>query len=103
MILRVGVVLIKQFEVTGLPAEKSAPISHVLHDDLNILTGRNGSGKTTLLKLLWYIISGNIEHAVREVPFSSAHIETSEYSITVRRQGEATQIDLVVGERKIEF
>lgn len=78
---------IKKFEVKGLPKIESAPISRDLNTDLNIFTGRNGSGKTTLLKLLWYIVSGNIEHAIREVPFSSVYVETSEYSIRVNKRG----------------
>lgn len=77
---------IKRFEVTGLPKHDSPPIVRQLNDDLNIFTGRNGSGKTTLLKLLWYVISGNIEHAVREVPFSSVHVETNEYAIRITKR-----------------
>lgn len=80
-------VKINKFEVSGLPKSESPPISKTLNADLNIFTGRNGSGKTTLLKLLWYVISGNIEHAIREVPFTSVHVETSEYSITINRRG----------------
>lgn len=78
---------IKKFEVKGLPKIDSAPISRELNADLNIFTGRNGSGKTTLLKLLWYVVSGNIEHAIREVPFTSVYVETTEYSIRINKRG----------------
>ena len=44
------------------------------NDDLNIITGKNGSGKTTLLKLLWYLISGNLERIFPEIPFESVSI-----------------------------
>lgn len=78
---------IKKFEVKGLPKIDSAPISKELNADLNIFTGRNGSGKTTLLKLLWYVVSGNIEHAIREIPFTSVYVETSEYSVLINKRG----------------
>jgi energy-coupling factor transporter ATP-binding protein EcfA2 len=95
---------IKNFSVSGLPAENSAPISYSLNNDLNILTGRNGSGKTTLLKLLWYVISGNIEHAIREVPFTSVQIETTDYKITIRKQGsEAKGIEIALDSGAKEF
>lgn len=76
--------MITKIEVVGLPRHDQ-PVRVDLNSDLNIITGRNGSGKTTLLKLLWYIISGNIEHALREVPFTRATIDTTEYSITVHK------------------
>lgn len=76
--------IITNIEVDGLPRHDT-PIRAKLNTDLNIVTGRNGAGKTTLLKLLWYIISGNIEHAVREVPFTRAHVATDRYSITVMK------------------
>jgi predicted ATPase len=76
--------MIKKIEVSGLPRQEN-PIKVRFHSDLNIVTGRNGSGKTTLLKLIWYIISGNIEHAVREVPFSRVLVETDRYTILIQR------------------
>jgi len=95
---------IKHFSVSGLPNEKSAAISHELNDDLNIVTGRNGSGKTTLLKLLWYIISGNIEHAAREVPFSLVRLETTDYAITIRKQNnDVREIDIDIDGEKREL
>ncbi|WP_457278566.1 AAA family ATPase [Polaromonas sp. P5_D5] len=54
-------------------------------DDLNILTGKNGAGKTTLMKLVWYVMSGNIMMALREVPFKSATLVTDQYICTVTR------------------
>jgi predicted ATP-binding protein involved in virulence len=75
---------ILSFEVVGLFGLED---THKLHfnPDMNIITGRNGSGKTTVLKLLWYIMSGNILHALREVSFKKATLETSEYTCTVHR------------------
>lgn len=74
--------MINRIEVSGLPRQ-TKPLSVQLFADLNILTGRNGSGKTTLLKLLWYVISGNIERALAEVPFSRVTVETDDYIISV--------------------
>ncbi|MFO1103734.1 MAG: ATP-binding protein [Methylocystis sp.] len=86
--------IITNIEVDGLPRHDK-PIKAKLNSDLNIVTGRNGAGKTTLLKLLWYIISGNIEHAVREVPFTRASVTTDQYSITITKS--------VSNEVRIEF
>jgi predicted ATP-binding protein involved in virulence len=76
--------MINSIEIIGLPRHDQ-PLKAKFNRDLNILTGRNGSGKTTLLKLLWYIISGNIERALKEVPFTRATIETDDYTITVHK------------------
>lgn len=80
---------IRRLEAHGLNGS-DVPLILNFEPDLNIITGRNGSGKTTILKLLWYIISGNIEHAMREVPFSRVTLETSEYQITLHRIDRAT-------------
>ena len=53
------------------------------HDDINVLTGKNGAGKTNILKLIWYIISGNIDKAIEEINFRSYLIKTSLYEIRV--------------------
>ena len=75
---------INRIEVHGLLGS-DRPIIAQLNDDLNIITGRNGSGKTTLMKLAWYIVSGNILLALKEVHFRRATVETEEYSITVHK------------------
>ncbi len=80
---------LRSFEVTGLLGrEKSLRLA--FNDDINILTGRNGSGKTTALKLIWYILSGNILHGLKEVPFKKATLLTSEYECTVHRLNPVT-------------
>lgn len=53
--------------------------------DLNIFTGPNGSGKTTLLKLIWYLISGNLERILPEIPFQFVSIETALFSAAIAR------------------
>jgi predicted ATP-binding protein involved in virulence len=78
--------LIRYFEVDGL-LNRSGTIKSELHPDLNIITGRNGAGKTSLLKLLWYVVSGNILLALREVPFKRIKIITDAYECTVYRLG----------------
>ncbi|MFV5594355.1 AAA family ATPase [Acinetobacter junii] len=52
-------------------------------DDINVLTGKNGAGKTNILKLIWYIISGNIDKAIEEINFRSCFIKTDKYEIRV--------------------
>lgn len=80
---------IKSFEVVGLLG-RDATLRLDFHPDLNVITGRNGSGKTSALKLLWYILSGNILLALREVNFKKAVVETTEYHCTVYRISQNT-------------
>lgn len=75
---------IKSFEVIGLFGRET-PLRIDFNRDLNIVTGRNGAGKTSVLKLAWYIMSGNILEALKEVNFKKATLETSDYSCTVYR------------------
>lgn len=70
------------FEVTGLFG-KQPTINLNFNSDMNILTGRNGAGKTSVMKLIWYIISGNLEYALSEINFSKAVLTTDEYVCTV--------------------
>jgi len=77
------------FEVTGLLG-RDTQLRLEFNDDINIITGRNGSGKTSLLKLLWYIMSGNILLALKEVNFKKAKLETSIYECTVHRTSSNT-------------
>lgn len=76
--------IIKSFEVVDFMG-RPGKITHVLHEDLNIFTGRNGCGKTSLLKLLWYVLSGKILMALREIRFSKFRLITSEYDCTIHR------------------
>ena len=73
---------IKRFEVIGLLG-RDKPLKVEFNDDINILTGRNGSGKTSALKLLWFIVSGNILLALKEVSFKKAFVETVLYECTI--------------------
>lgn len=54
--------MIKWLEVEGLNTKFDTHLE--FYPDLNVITGANGSGKTTLLKLMWYLISGQIERAL---------------------------------------
>lgn len=73
--------MISKFIVKGLHNRLDVELD--LHQDLNILTGRNGSGKTSALKLMWYMISGNLERIFREMLFNYAEIQTKEYSLSI--------------------
>lgn len=80
---------IKRFEVSGLFGREN-PINISFNRDMNVLTGRNGAGKTSVIKLAWYIMSGNILQALKEIVFKKATLETSEYTCTVYRLSPVT-------------
>lgn len=89
--------------VTGLFG-KSKPAHYNFNNDLNILTGRNGSGKTTIMKLIWFVISGNVLIALREIDFKACTIVTDIYTVTVTRTGNVTcKIDLEIGGEVLAF
>lgn len=72
--------------------------------DLTILTGRNGAGKTSLLKLIWYIMSGNLLLALKDVPFGVCELQTNEYTCKVTRTGTLTcQVELTHGSKQFLF
>lgn len=86
--------IIRRFEIGGLWGQEGV-ISSSLDERLNIVTGRNGSGKTTVIKLLWYIISGNIAQARREIDYDYALVETDHYTIkTVKKGPTETRVEL---------
>lgn len=89
---------ILSFEVAGLLGRDST-LRVDFNSDMNIITGRNGSGKTSALKLLWYILSGNILLALKEVPFRKVTLVTTEYECTVYRISANTcRVDWRVGD-----
>lgn len=94
---------ILRFEVVDLFGREGT-ISAGLHDDINILTGRNGSGKTSILKLLWYVMSGNILIAIREINFKSFTLVTTEYECTIHKLSRSTcKIDLHMNGSSITY
>lgn len=74
--------MIKGLCVKGLNGNQDFNLN--FHKDINILTGRNGAGKTTILKLIWYLISGNIERALEEIDFEYASIVAENYSLELQ-------------------
>ncbi|GAH61246.1 unnamed protein product [marine sediment metagenome] len=56
--------MIKEFHAKNIFNKINCDL--IFNSDINILTGINGSGKTTILKLIWYILSGNIEEIFLE-------------------------------------
>ena len=79
--------IIKHFKVKSLNQNKDFDLS--FNEDINILTGRNGSGKTTSLKLIWYLISGNIERIIpnpteENAIFEKIEIETDTFCLSIR-------------------
>ena len=77
--------MIKRLVVKGLNNRSDGNHDLEFHPDLNIFTGPNGSGKTTLLKLIWYLISGNLERVFAEIPFQFVSIETALFSAAIAR------------------
>lgn len=75
--------MLKAFSVHGL--NKQPDINLQFHGDLNIVTGRNGCGKTTLLKLLWFMMSGNVERISPEIEFQTAKLETDTFSLSLEQ------------------
>ena len=75
--------MIRKLEVEGWSKPIKTPLN--FNEDLNIITGANGSGKTTVLKLMWYLISGNLQRILPEIPFDFVSIVTDLFSLTVTR------------------
>lgn len=80
---------IKTAEIIGLNGLDNH-IKLDFNEDLNIITGRNGSGKTNILKLIWYVISGNTEVALKEINFKSIRVDADEYTCTIEKVNEHT-------------
>jgi ABC-type lipoprotein export system ATPase subunit len=74
--------MLRKFTVDGLFDKTSVDLS--FHPDLNLITGKNGSGKTTLLKLMWYMLSSNLERTIPEVRFRFAELVTDTFSVSLR-------------------
>ncbi len=82
--------IIKHFRLSGLYQNKNSDFDLDFDKDINILTGKNGSGKTTVLKLIWYLISGNVERFIPDINFvedaifDEMEIETSTFSLKIK-------------------
>jgi len=76
--------MIKHFKVRGL--NHTLDYDLAFNPDLNIVTGKNGSGKTTLLKLIWYMLSPNVERTVPEIVFTSAKLQTDSFTLEIERK-----------------
>ncbi len=94
---------VRRLEIHGFLGREK-PIEAHFNEDLNIITGRNGAGKTNVLKLLWYVISGNILQALKEVPFSQVTVETDEYTCNVHRLGPVhCRVELTRGQKSFVY
>jgi len=77
--------IIKHFKVTHLNQNQTSNFDLKFNEDINVLTGKNGSGKTTILKLIWYLISGNIDRMMtEEAMFEEIAIETNTFSLKIK-------------------
>ena len=84
--------MVRKLEVEGWSKPIKTPLN--FNEDLNIITGANGSGKTTVLKLMWYLISGNLQRIPLEIPFDFVSIVTDLFSLTLTRI-DSTKIEFV--------
>ena len=84
--------MVRKLEVEGWSKPIKTPLN--FNEDLNIITGANGSGKTTVLKLMWYLISGNLQRILLEIPFDFVSIVTDLFSLTLTRI-DSTKIEFV--------
>ena len=75
--------MIQYLKVKGL--NKRLDDEFEFNEDLNIFTGPNGSGKTTLLKLIWYLISGNLNQILAQIPFHFISIQTDLFALSMER------------------
>ena len=84
--------MIERREVKSLNNEGNFSLE--FNEDLNIITGANGSGKTTLLKLIWYLISGQLERVldivisgqlerVLDIKLQSISIKTNQFALSI--------------------
>jgi len=74
--------MIKEFHAKGIFNKINCDLE--FNSDINILTGINGSGKTTILKLIWYILSGNIERIfIERIFFQNLILITNKYKISL--------------------
>jgi recombinational DNA repair ATPase RecF len=76
--------MLESLEAEGLNGRKAFNLN--FNPDLNIFTGQNGSGKTTTLKLIWYLISANIERIPREMKFERIKLKGHNFSIEIKRK-----------------
>lgn len=76
--------MINTFKVTSLKGIGDHDLE--FNPDLNILTGKNGSGKTTLLKLIWYMLSPNLERIVPEIDFCTAKLITDDFTVSIEKK-----------------
>ncbi len=74
--------MIHNLEVKGL--NRRFDYGFEFKDYMNLFTGMIGTGKTTLLKLIWFLTSGNLHHAISEIPFQSVSISTSEFFLSIK-------------------
>ena len=84
--------MIKSLSVKGLNNRIDADLE--FNEDLNIITGKNGSGKTTVLKLLWYLISGNLERVIFEIPFQQVSVKGDSLLLAIHRRS-ASEFTLI--------
>jgi energy-coupling factor transporter ATP-binding protein EcfA2 len=96
------IAMLKTFEARGINGHISVPRIDFA-EDLNVITGVNGSGKTTVLKLLWYLVSGNLERIPQEMSFEFIELVTSDFEISLHRTAKTDHIKLYLKTKEDAF
>ncbi|NTX67021.1 ATP-binding protein [Myxococcus sp. CA051A] len=93
--------MIKKVSCTKLNGK--IDFSQCFHQDINVITGRNGSGKTTLLKLIWYMMSGNIERIHAEIPIEEAELETDRFKLSLAYAQKEGRVKIAIQSEVVEL
>ena len=91
---------IQSIEVKGLSHKIDAV--YEFNGDINVITGINGTGKTTLLKLVWYIISSNVERIAPEINYGYIKLVTDIYEVELTNNQDTIHWKFVDDEEESE-
>lgn len=83
--------MIKSLSIKRLNSRSNVDIN--FNKDITIISGPNGCGKTNILKLLWYLVSPNVERAISEINFEEATLCTDEYTLNVSKIEQAATFE----------
>lgn len=91
--------MIKSLSIKRLNSRSNVDIN--FNKDITIISGPNGCGKTNILKLLWYLVSPNVERAISEINFEEATLCTDEYTLNVSKIEQAATFES--GKQRLEL
>jgi predicted ATPase len=92
---------IKSIKIKNLQGRKD--INMKFNDDINIITGVNGAGKTTIIKLVWYLVSGNVERVHKEVDFDLIYLRTTKYDLKIENDSQRLKVSVKISKNIFEY